>query len=74
MIEFGICFSVSLDPRMSVIMAPALMEILLILGSIFKSFFELPELFGCFMGAFFGVLRLSWKALHPKNIAKHIVL
>ena len=32
------------------------------------SFFGVLELFGCLLGAFWGLLRLSWEASGPKNV------
>ena len=52
-------------------MNPKLVQKLLIFGSLFGSlFFEVLELFGCLLGAFSGLLRLSWEASGPKNLKK----
>ena len=34
------------------------------------SFFGVLELFGCLLGVFLGLLRLSWEASGPKNLKK----
>ena len=34
------------------------------------SFFGVLELFGCLLGAFLGLLRLSWEASGPKKLKK----
>ena len=48
-----------MDPRI----AKKLVQTMLLFGSIFGSrFFEVLELFGCLLGAFLGLLRLSWEA------------
>ena len=56
-----------MDPKMG----QKLVKKLLNLGSIFGSlFFEVLELLGCLLGAFLGLLRLSWRPLDPKNLRK----
>ena len=53
---------------------PKLVQNLLIFGSNFGSlFFGFLELFGCLLGAFLGLLRISWEASGPKNLEKHMV-
>ena len=49
-------------------MDPKLVQNLTFLGSIFGSLFlEVLELFGCLLGAFLGLLRLSWEASRAKK-------
>ena len=55
-------------------MVPEFVQNLLNFGSIFGALFvEALELFGCILGAFLGLLRLSWQPLDPKNIEKPMV-
>ena len=55
-------------------MEPKVVQNLLNFGSIFGSLFvEALELFGCLLGAFLGLLRLSWEPLDSKNIEKLMV-
>ena len=58
----GLVFGVFLVPKI----VPRLVQNLLIFGLIF--FFGGVELFGCLLGAFLGLLRLSWDASGPKNV------
>ena len=59
-----------MDPKM----VPKWVQNLLNFGSVFGSLFvEALELFGCLLGAFLGLLRLSWEPLDPKNIEKQMV-
>ena len=59
-----------MDPKME----PKVVQHLLKFGPIFGSLFvEALELFGCLLGAFLGLLRLSWEVLDPKNIEKPMV-
>ena len=70
---FGSPFGAILGPKMGPKMGPKLVQKLLIFGSLFGSlFFEVLELFGCLLGAFLGLLRLSWEASGPKNHEKLI--
>ena len=63
--NFGAHFVPKMDPKIG----PKLVQKLSILGSIFGSlFFEVLELLGCLLGAFLGLLRLSWEASGPKNV------
>ena len=48
-----------------------LVQQLLLLGSSFGSFFEALGLFGCLLGAFLGLLRLSWEASGPQKHEKN---
>ena len=55
-------------------MEPKVIQNLIKFGPFFGSLFvESLELFGCLLGAFWGLLRLSWEPLDPKNIEKQIV-
>jgi hypothetical protein len=59
-----------MEPKME----PKVVQNLVNFGSIFGSLFvEALELFGCLLGAFLGLLRLSWEPLDPKNIEKPMV-
>ena len=59
-----------MDPKME----PKVSQNLVEFGSIFASLFvEALELFGCLLGAFWGLLRLSWEPLDPKNLEKTMV-
>merc|ERR1711976_176148 len=55
-------------PKMGPKCASKLVQNLLIFGSNFGSlFFGVLELFGCLLGAFLGLLRLSWEASRAKK-------
>ena len=67
-------FGSLLGPKMDPKMGPKLVQNLVIFWSIFGSHLvEALELFGCLLGAFLGLLRLSWEPLDPKNIEKPMV-
>ena len=52
-------------------MAQKLIKKMIILELFFGScFFEVLELFGCLLGAFLGLLRLSWEASGPQKHLK----
>ena len=72
--HFWFPFGALLGSRMDLKMEPKVVQNLINFGSIFGSFFvEALELFGCLLGAFLGLLKLSWTPLDPKNIEKPIV-
>ena len=55
-------------PKRTNKMGPKLVQQFLNLGSIFGSLlFEVLELLGCLLGAFLGLLRLSWEASGPQK-------
>ena len=61
-------FGAILDPKMDPKIAPKFVKKLVIFGSIFGSLFlGVLELFGCLLGAFLGLLRLSWEASGPQK-------
>ena len=67
---FGLVLVQILEP----ILNPKIGQNLLIFGSNFGSLlFGVLEVFGCLLGAFLGLLRLSWEASGPKNTEKLIV-
>ena len=50
-------------------MAPKTVKTMICFCTIFGSlFWEFLELFRCLLGAFLGVLKLSWAALAPQNL------
>ena len=66
--QFWINFGAHSGPKMDPKISPKLVQKLSILGSIFGSlFFEVLELLGCLLGAFLGLLRLSWEASRAKK-------
>ena len=62
--NFGSQHELQNGPKMD----PKVNQNLIFFVSIFGSlFFEVLELFGCLLGAFLGLLRLSWEATGPQK-------
>ena len=56
-----------MDPKME----PKVVQNMINFGSLCGSLFvEALEVFGCLLGAFLGLLKLSWEPLDPKNLEK----
>ena len=64
---FDSLFGAVWGPKMDCKIAPKPVQKMLILGFIFDNFFEALGLFGCVLGAFLGLLRLSWEAYGPQK-------
>ena len=76
MFWFNFCFFLEqfwlpfLEPFLNSKIGPKFVNFWINFGFLFLG---VLEFFGCLLGAFLGLLRLSWEAFGPKALKKHMV-
>ena len=70
-VPFFVPFGAVLGPKMDPQFVPTFVQNLLIFGvHLWIAFLEVLELLGCLLGAFLGLLKLSWEAYGPQKPVK----